>query len=343
MLSILRTHFKTSLCHNRNRIAFQHSNGTNGAGKSDYLSRWRGLRGVALLFMMLSMHIAFGNSNASPKALVMNDPGPLKKYMLGNFDVNYFPTELNVFYGATYSKLKYGSFQDYHALYQTLYSGSIPDFKTVWSSAYGIGFRILGVGLELGKNTLSYTTSLSENAKNHNGTRTFALDLNENTMAFFLGYRTKRSLMGIHVGGVFGKATLTPSFTNTQGLSDVGGISYLNGIYKTSYNYPTLGLEYGIGYGRIRLVGRYEWSIKPLLKDDLFPYGQSIRDDNQKFQTTDYGPYIPRDMEGYTLPDPKAGAGNGHNYIGSDIRSQRLTLRLEYSIIYRKMPMNKKK
>jgi hypothetical protein len=266
-------------------------------------------------------------------------PGKLKSYLLGK-DVTYFPTEINVFYGGVLGSLKYKSFDDFRNLYKQVYGIPVNSFRPVLSSTWGANFRIAAVGIELGKIKAQYHAAADK--PNTSGRQEFDLELNENNLAFFLGKRGKKSGMGINIGGSFGKATLIPQYNINGSIANSSPQDYLNGTFKTKYQTLTIGPEYYRGYGRLKLVLRYDWSLKPLFKDNIYPYGLPIKQDDI-FDPSTYGPYIPRDYEGYSTPNSKAGAGDGRMYVGSDIRCNRFSFRLTYSIIYRKMPGTKPK
>lgn len=284
--------------------------------------------------------------NGETKSDSKNDDknGSLKRYLLGK-DVNaMFPTEVNIFFGKTYSSLKYSSFDDFRQLYKEVYNKEINKFSPVISNTWGFNFRIAAVGIELGKikSTFHTTANDDEMSGGKKGRREFNLEVDENNMAFFIGKRTKKKGYGLNIGGSFGKATLKPVFIDAQGNSIGGPQSYLDGVFKTKYQTITLGPEYYRGFGRIKLTFRYDWALKKLVEDNIYPNGLPIREDDI-YASGPYGRYIPRNQEGFTTPNSKAGAGDGRMYVGSDIRCNRFSIRLTYSLIYKTMPGTKKK
>lgn len=277
-------------------------------------------------------------TNAKPKT----EKG-LKGYLLGKNVAEFFPTELNIVYGFQYSILKYPSFDDFRNLYSTLYNVEIPNFTSKASPTYGIGFRIASLGIELSKTAIHTETTAStfERDKYNKilGKRGFTLDADERKMAFYIGKRKKSRGLGINIGGTFGAATINPNYFDSLGNTKASGQTYLQGIFKCKYSYVVLGPEYYIGYGRIKLTFRADFSLKKM-KDDLFPAGTALKQDPADQGL--YGPYIPKNMDGFKDPKTKSGVGGGQLLVGSDIRINTLSVRLTYSIIYRSMPTNKK-
>lgn len=267
----------------------------------------------------------------------------LKGYLLGKNVIEFFPTELNIVYGYQFSILKYPSFDEFRNLYESLYNVNIPNFTSKASPTYGIGFRIASMGIELSKTAIHTETIASdfERDKYNNilGRRGFKLDADERKMALYIGFRKKFQGLGINIGGTFGAATLTPTYIDSLGNASASGQTYLEGIFKCKYSYVVLGPEYYIGYGRIKLTFRADFSLKKM-KDDLFPAGIALKQDPADQGL--YGPYIPKNMDGFKDPKTKSGVGGGQLLVGSDIRFNTLSVRLTYSIIYRSMPTNKK-
>ncbi|MCX6351486.1 MAG: hypothetical protein NTX03_06465 [Bacteroidetes bacterium] len=268
-----------------------------------------------------------------------------KDYLLGEKDNRVFATELNLHYGYIYSPLQYKSFNDFLDLYMTLNKKdniNIPSFSPVWHSTYGVSFRIAALGAEIGTTELNYHTQADkyfiDTAGNPIGRREFDLGLSENYMAIFIGMRKRYYGYGVSVGGVFGTATLKPTFRDytTQKSNPGGTAPYLIGTFTGRYRYVTIGPEFYVGLGRLKVAFRFDYSL-PAFRSIQFPSGTAIRDEDDN-SGANYGPYIPRTMEAYKSIDAYRGAGDGRMYVGTDIQSNRFSLRLIYSIGYWAMP-----
>lgn len=82
-------------------------------------------------------------------------------------------------------------------------------------------------------------------------------------MALYIGFqRNSTGSLGINIGGTFGAATITPTYIDSLGNASASGQTYLEGIFKCKYSYVVLGPEYYIGYGRIKLTFRADFSLK---------------------------------------------------------------------------------